>query len=93
MDLPRLGAGEARAFCLACGPIELDSLTVEYLPRTRILHYTCGNHIRLIVGPETKIAIHCHQCGHAIATPYREGQEIPPTPGCLSLHMKGGPLI
>ena len=93
MDLPRLSAGEARAFCIACGPIELEALTLEYLPTVKILHFACGNRIRIVVGPETKIAVYAHSCGHAIAVPYREGQEPPPTPGCASLHGKGGGVI
>lgn len=91
--LPRLKAGEARAFCVSCGPIALDSLTVQYLPKARIQHFPCGNHVMLYVGPETRMAIHSHTCGHAIAVPYREGQELPPTPGCRSLHEKGEPVI
>lgn len=93
-DLPRLQVGEARAFCISCGPIGLDSLTVQYLPKARIQHHLCcGNHVMLYVGPETRIAIHSHTCGHAIAVPYKEGQEIPQSPGCASLHKKGEGVI
>lgn len=93
-DLPRLQTGEARAFCIKCGPIDLDSLTaIHRVRRHTILHLPCGNRVKVHVGPETKIVIHSFSCGHAIAVPYREGQAMPPSPGCAALHLKEGPVI
>lgn len=88
--MPALDPGQAAAECVECGPVPLDALTLELVPHKLIRHYECNSPVIIFVGRKTSLAIHAHECGHAILIPYMGGTEMPPTPGCRHLHQDTG---